>query len=580
MKYTLCRVFLISFITLFFAVSPAHAQTVRNYTFFEGTQYPLRVTWVFGDEPGPTIMVQGGVQGDELSGFFTGQLLTKCKLHKGNLIIIPRANEPSILRRSRQINVDLNRRFDKEYNKFYEDRLAKAIRFLLNNADGFIHLHEGSGFYNPKYINKMRNPKRYGQSLIIDATVYKNIPLADLCQRAIDSLNSKIPNKSYWFTLFNTDTFDKTTHYPEMLKSLTCYALVERGIPAMAVEVSKDIMDLEWKVRHQLQATVYLLKEFGLEVEIPKFSFPSEGKATGLKILINGSPLSGKSVNLVRGGPVSTSGQGDVVSGSILEPAVAVYASDRPNLNLLTAPRMALSSFPALQVSLDGDTTTTAKVRWSGQQESSPEPHGPVFLCWLNGNPHFVPTSGVLKVLEGDQFIIEGVLGSNRNEILNLKGFVASATVNSGQDIGYEIIIDPSNFMDKYKLKSHDGVDRYRIARETPGKRGAEFYLSVFPRIVKALRLSRSHGDDMLVDWKRDAVREVPADRYVLDEAWSNGKLDKIQPFINSLPVAWGEYFDVESGKEVTVTLRHSTTFELVGGMTFKGLAQMQTSLD
>ncbi|MBI9110744.1 MAG: succinylglutamate desuccinylase/aspartoacylase family protein [Maridesulfovibrio ferrireducens] len=580
MKYILCRVFLISLFTLIFAVSPAQAQHVRSYTFFQGTQYPLRVTWVFGDEPGPTIMVQGGVQGDELSGFFTGQLLTRCKLRKGNLIIIPRANEPSILRRARQINVDLNRRFDKEYNNFYEDRLAKAIRFLLDDADGFIHLHEGSGFYNPKYISSMRNPKRYGQSMIIDAAVYKNIPLADLCQRAIDSLNSKIPNKSYWFTLFNTDTFDKATHYPEMLKSLTCYALVERGIPAMAVEVSKDIMDLEWKVRQQLKATVYLLEEFGLEVEIPEFSFPAEGKNTGLKIMINGSPLSGKSVNLVRGGPVSTSGQSDVMTDLALEPAVAVYASDRPNLNLLTAPRMALSSFPALEVSLDGSKMTTTKVRWTGQNENSPEPHGPVFLCWLNGDPHFVSASGILSVLEGDQFIIEGVLGSNREEVLNLKGFVASTMVNSGQDVGHEIIIEPSNFMDKYKLKSDDGGARYRIARETPGKHRAEFYLSVFPRVVKALEFSRTHGPDMLVKWESDAVREVPADRYVLNEAWSNGKLDKIQPFIDRIPISWGESFDVEPGKDVKITLRHSTTFEPVGGMIFRGASLLQTSLD
>jgi hypothetical protein len=110
--------------------------------------------------------------------------------------------------------------------------------------------------------------------------------------------------------------------------------------------------------------------------------------------------LNGKSVNLVRGGPVSTSGNENELTHSGLDPAVAVFASDRPNLNLLNAPRMALSSFPALEVSLDGNQLTTAKVRWTGQQDNAPEPHGPVFLCWLNGDPHFVPTSGVLDAVE------------------------------------------------------------------------------------------------------------------------------------------------------------------------------------
>lgn len=578
MKYTLCRAFLIS-VLFFFLVSPVSAQQVRSYTFFEGTQYPLRVTWVFGDEPGPTIMVQGGIQGDELAGFFTGQLLTRCNVRKGKLIIVPRANEPSILRRTRQINVDLNRRFDKEYNSFYEDRLARAIRFLISDADGFIHLHEGSGFYNPKYVNSLRNPKRYGQSLIIDAAVYKNIRLAEMCERTIKRLNSNISNKSYRFNLFNTDTFDKATQYPEMLKSLTCYALLEQGIPAMAVEVSKDIRDLEWKVRQQLQATVYLLEEFGLELDVPDFSFPKPGRPDGLEIKINGLPLKGRSVDLVRGVPVSTTEAGMTVTGSGLEPAIAVFASDRPNLNLLTAPRMALSSFPALEVRLDGSRMTTAKVHWKGSRVDLPEPHGPVFLCWLNGRPQFVNKDGILRAVEGDQFILEGVLGSSQDEILNLKGFVASASTNSGQDVGHEIIADPSNFMSRYKLEGDDGASSYRIVRETPGKKGSEFLLSIVPRRIKAVELVRDQEASRFINWVDGRIMDLAPDRYVLKDAWSNGELCKIQPFVDNIPVSWGDAFEVRSGEQTVVTMRLATTFAPIGRMIFKGKDYLQTSL-
>ncbi len=579
MKYILCRAFLISVFILGLACS-ASAQQVRSYTFFEGTQYPLRATWVFGDQPGPTIMVQGGIQGDELSGFFTAQLLTRCNLRRGNLIIVPRANEPSILRRTRQINVDLNRRFDKEYNSFYEDRLARAIRFLIGGADGFIHLHEGSGFYSPKYVDSLRNPKRYGQSLIIDAAVYKTLHLAEMCRRTISRLNSEIPNKSYWFSLFNTDTFDKTTHYPEMLKSLTCYALVEQGIPAMAVEVSKDINDLEWKVRQQLRATLYLLEEFGLEIDVPDFSFPESGTPSGLEIMVNGRPLKGRSVELVRGAPVSTSGSGKAVTDSGLEPALAVFASDRPNLNLLTAPRMALSTFPALEVRLDGSRMATAKVSWKGSRTDFPESNGPVFLCWLNGHPRFVSENGTLLAVEGDQFILEGVLGSSFEEILNLKGFVASVTVNSGQDVGYEIIADPSNFMSKYMLKGTDGLSTYRIVRETPGKRRAEFFLSILPRKIKAIELVPEQGERVFANWESGAKLNLESGSYVLKDAWSNGELRKIQPFINDIPVSWGETFHVDSGKETVLTLRHSTTFEAIGSMIIRGSEFLSTSLE
>ncbi len=577
MKYILCRAFLTSLL-IFCSAFPAVAQQVKNYTFFEGTQYPLRVTWVFGDEPGPVIMVQGGIQGDELSGFFTAQLLTSCKLRKGNLIIVPRANEPSILRRTRQINVDLNRRFDKEYNSFYEDRLARAIRFLLGGAEGFIHLHEGSGFYNPKYVSTLRNPNRYGQSLIIDAAVYKDIRLAEMCGRAISKLNGKINNKSYWFTLFNTKTFTKATQYPEMLKSLTCYALHERGIPAMAVEVSKDIKDLGWKVQQQLRATVYLLQEFGLELDVPEFSFPKTHNGQGVEILINGKPLRGHSIELVRGAPVSTSGKPVLDSG--LEPAVAVFASDRPNLNLLTAPRMALSQFPELEVRIDGSRQVQTEVRWKGSKTDLPEVNGPVFLCWLNGQPQFISAGGTLQAVEGDQIILEGILGSSREEILNLKGFVASVMVNSGQDVGHEIIADPSNFMAKYMLEGPDGISRYRVVRETPGKKRTEFYIAILPRKIKALELVDEDGRSDLINWSNGEHMQIRPDSYILKDVWSNGERCKIQPFLNNIPVSWGESFDVEPGKETVLTMRHTTTFVPMGRMVLKGTDYLHTKLE
>ncbi len=56
---------------------------------------------------------------------------------------------PSIHVHQRAVNVDMNRRFDRDYNQFYEDRLARAVRFLLSQSSALIHLHEGSGFYDP-----------------------------------------------------------------------------------------------------------------------------------------------------------------------------------------------------------------------------------------------------------------------------------------------------------------------------------------------------------------------------------------------------------------------------------------------
>ena len=57
-----------------------------------------------------------------------------------------------------------------------------------------------------------------------------------------------------------------------MRKSLTCYALAQHKIPAMAVEVSKNITQIAWKVRQQLAATILLLSRFGVHVTPPDFT--------------------------------------------------------------------------------------------------------------------------------------------------------------------------------------------------------------------------------------------------------------------------------------------------------------------
>ncbi len=94
---------------------------------------------------------------------------------------------------------------------------------------------------------------------------------------------------------------------------------------------------------------------------------------------------------------------------------------------------MALSQFPELEVRIDGNRQATTNVRWKGSKPDLPEVNGPVFLCWLNGQPQFISAGGTLQAVEGDQIILEGILGSSKEEVLNLKGFVASVMVNSGQ---------------------------------------------------------------------------------------------------------------------------------------------------
>jgi len=75
------------------------------------------------------------------------------------------------------------------------DHVVEILQNLMAEADFFLHLHDGSGFYSPKYINKLKNPYKWGQSIIVDAEEYKCkgkiLNLKDAALKVIEETNKK-----------------------------------------------------------------------------------------------------------------------------------------------------------------------------------------------------------------------------------------------------------------------------------------------------------------------------------------------------------------------------------------------------
>ena len=164
--------FLLLVISLFIAISTAMAQQRTHTVFFESTDYELHVYRIFGKEPGKTMFLIGGIQGDEPGGYLSADLYADFSLAKGNLIVVPRANFQSIVLRKRQVNADMNRKFAGDDQKNYEDKIVKILKQLMSESDIVLNLHDGSGFYSDTWISDMRNPKRYGQCIIADTAKY------------------------------------------------------------------------------------------------------------------------------------------------------------------------------------------------------------------------------------------------------------------------------------------------------------------------------------------------------------------------------------------------------------------------
>ncbi|MFW6323861.1 MAG: M99 family carboxypeptidase catalytic domain-containing protein [Desulfovibrionales bacterium] len=565
MKHSLFLTFFLSVLSL---ILPEDL-FCEEFTYFSDTQYPLQVHYLKGESKGKTVLVQGGIQGDEATGFISAQILTRAKVKKGNLIIIPRANLPSVHHRTRKVNVDLNRRFDKDYNKFYEDRIARLIRLILNRCDGFIHLHEGYGFHSPEYKSSLRNPNRYGQSMIIDTDVIGDgINLKGMVTSVLGELNRTIINPDYAFELFNTDTFNPRTRHLEQRKSLTYFATKEKGIPAVAIEVSKSITDLEWKVRKQLHATSLLLKRMGVEVELPKISqknFARYFQPSRTGLVVNGKVVQiGGKLQLDAGKEIHV--QLDKDQEQFIDSKWAVFASDRPKMNLVDSPRLALYPFSHLTVFHDGVRLGRIGIEWKGEWPKPPVSRQPVFVVRVNGNLRYVPAGHTLQVLEGSRLVFEGVWQGISREVVNVKGYVSDLLHNDGQDLGMEIVLDPEVFLSGY-LERNGRNWRFEVQRETPGKSRESATISVTPREVRLVRFQNRSGKRIHMNWREGTSFPLPAGEYLLEDLWGTGSVEDYMIFVNGRHVPWGGRFALGDDGEAELSLYLSTTCRPLGRM-------------
>ena len=192
--------------------------------------------------PGPTLLVIGGIQGDEPGGFNAASLLvTEYKIKRGEVWVVPNLNFESIIKRSRGVHGDMNRKFKHITDADPEYQTVQKIKDIIRDeqVDIILNLHDGSGFYSPKYIDRLRNPDRWGQSLIIDQDEVASAGFGQLdtiAQYITQQANQRIDNMSHYYYVKNTHT---RLGNREMEKTLTYYA-IQHGKSAFGIEASKS----------------------------------------------------------------------------------------------------------------------------------------------------------------------------------------------------------------------------------------------------------------------------------------------------------------------------------------------------
>ena len=254
----------------------------ESQTFFKGSDQEVNVYHFLGSETGPTMLIFAGIHGDESGGYLTADRYVGLKLVKGNLIVVPRLNLYAILtgKRTGLSSKDMNRKFlTSEENKDPDDKVASLAKSLMDRADIILNLHQGHGFYSPVWIDKTRNPIRWGQCNVIDVPVFdlpdgRRLELGRFAQGVVKKINSEMVDKRYHFQVNNTNTFSKGSVHQEQRKSLTYYALTGKHKMAFGIEATKSC-SLPQAIGYLTMAVNAMMKRTGIMAE----AFPSASPA-------------------------------------------------------------------------------------------------------------------------------------------------------------------------------------------------------------------------------------------------------------------------------------------------------------
>ncbi|CAB5126567.1 Putative periplasmic protein [Olavius algarvensis associated proteobacterium Delta 3] len=430
------------------------AQNRTHTVYYEGTDHELHVYRIWGKKPGKTLLLIGGIQGDEPGGFLSADHYADLALAKGNLIVVPRANFQSIVLKRRIINEDMNRKFAESRQDNYEAKIVRILKTLIQESNCLLNLHDGSGFYSDTWESSSRNPRRYGQSIIADSETYANpqtgerLDLGELARVVCREINQDIENPKYHFHFNNHRTHDADSMNKEQRKSATYYALYKMGIPAFGIETSKSL-PLELKVRHHNLAINAFMKRLdivtetpGLNLEPPVMRYMVLSVNDALPMAIkNGQTLTirpGDSVkvshieaNYERGLSADIIGSGTM---NDFRKKTRVYDSTR------IVARKDYIDFGTIHLDVDIRRGTPA----SAASSRLPEMGAPflLFRVKINAQERLYQSGTTVQMIKGDLFeLVDAMAGGtdSRDLLVNFKGFVGNRATNTGEDRGYEI---------------------------------------------------------------------------------------------------------------------------------------------
>ena len=468
---------------LLLLVAPQHSSAANHQSlhdvYLANTEHELHIFRIYGKEPGKTLMLIGGIQGDEPGGYLTADLYADVTLKKGNLIVVPRANFYSILLNQRDgMTGDMNRKFSEstQEERNMEQEIVTILKKLIGEADCLLNLHEGSGFYNEEWKSEIENPDRFGQSIIYDAARFvgqkkpKPLDLEAMAGTVVAKVNRQIDNSRHHFRPNNHDTISDSSRFPEQRKSATYYALTQENIPAFGVETSKSIQPNATKVALQKLVINAFMEELGIIAETPGLHAENIRLDYVLVKVNGGHPYAvpnGSELRIEPGDEVMVTDiianfnrglTADFVDMGSHNDTKLPFRLAEPTKILIRKDAEICGSIAVVMSShksLDGKTKEKKGAKVTGGEKEIPgakaepplsELRADQLLINVDGHLLSIDAEGELEVARDKLVVIKGVRSNisrlDKQILVNLKGFSPEKNQNIGNDVNFPFCPD------------------------------------------------------------------------------------------------------------------------------------------
>ena len=506
------------YIVVLFALSLFYCslfcETIVN-TYFAQTDHEINVYHIKGKEAGATLVIVGAIQGDETAPFLAADYFVDIALKKGNLILIPRANLPTIFTNRRLINQDMNRRFSttSSTHGIYEDAVVDVLKRYIMQGDIFLNLHEGGGFYRHTWEGPDHNPMKYGQCLIADADSFyvertgETISLKTIAETVIEKINEQIVIEEHTYRFNNHNTISDASSHLEQRGSASYFGLTQANIPSYGVEVARQVPSETQKKEYIKIVIKEFMNYLDIQIDTPPIYEP-QPELNYLRVTIDGEKryiepndvlninenarltVTGISTNYPRGNYVDVVGYGN-----------------KNDINKT----FTINRNTEILVNKDSQTIHRIPVRVRRDEA----------LAFEGFRVNIIDTNTAVNVFAGDTLAvteateIEIVGPINQNQNISIR--VAGATP---RNVGSRQIIDTGAALSE-RFAINRTRDLYEIVVAERNNHIATSYLKINP--IQAFGLTITHNDKQIVMAPGDTLNAKYGDILFIHDVALNG---------------------------------------------------------